>query len=31
VKTTKEQRVGAFFLARSTLGVERHIGAPGWD
>ncbi len=30
VKTTKKQGVGARSLAHSTLGVERHAGAPGW-
>jgi len=31
VKTTKEQRVGARSLVRNILGVEGHVGAPGWD
>jgi len=31
VKTTKEQGVEACFLARSTLGVEGHARASGWD
>jgi len=31
VKTIKEQEVGACSLARSTLGVEGHVGTPGWD
>jgi len=29
VKTAEEQRVGAHSLARSTLGVEGHVGALG--
>jgi len=31
VKTTKKLGVGACSLARNTLGVEGHVGAPGWD
>jgi len=27
----EKQGVGACSLARSTLGVEGHAGAPGWD
>jgi len=27
----EEQGVGARSLARSTLGVEWHVGGPGWD
>ncbi len=30
LKTTKEERVRVRSLARSTLGVERHVGALGW-
>jgi hypothetical protein len=28
--TTKGKGVGAHFLVRSTSGVERHAGLPGW-
>jgi len=31
VKIAKEQGVGARSLARNTLGVGGHVGAPGWD
>jgi len=31
VKTTEGKGVGARSLTRSTLGVEGHAGAPGWD
>jgi hypothetical protein len=31
MKTAKKQRVEARSLAHSTLGVEGHAGAPGWD
>jgi hypothetical protein len=31
MKTIKEQGVRARSLARSTLGVEGRVGAPGWD
>jgi len=31
VKTTKEQGVEALSLARNTLGVEGHAGAPRWE
>jgi len=27
----EEQGVGACSLAHNTLGVEGHVGAPGWD
>jgi len=27
----KEQEIRAHSLARSTLGVEGRVGAPGWD
>ncbi len=30
MKTTKEQRIGARSLVRSTLGVEGRAGAPEW-
>ncbi len=30
VKTMKGERVGACSLARNTLQVERHAGAPRW-
>jgi len=31
VKTTKGKGVKTHFLACNTLGVEGHVGAPGWD
>jgi len=31
MKTTKKLEVEARSLARSTLGVEGHVRAPGWD
>jgi len=31
VKTMEGERVGVRFLAHSTLGVEGHARAPGWD
>jgi len=30
VKTVERERIGARSLAHSTLGVEGHVGAPGW-
>ncbi len=30
VKTIEGKGIGAGSLARSTLGVEMHVGAPGW-
>jgi len=30
-KTTEDERVEARSLAHSTLGVEGHARAPGWD
>jgi len=30
METTKEERVRVCSLARNTLGVERHVGAPRW-
>jgi len=30
VKTTKGKGIGACSLTRSTSGVDRHVGAPGW-
>jgi hypothetical protein len=30
VKTTKGKGVGAHSLAHNTLGVEGHVGVPGW-
>jgi len=30
MKTTEEKGVGVHFLACITLGVERHVGVPGW-
>jgi hypothetical protein len=31
VKTIEGEGVGARSLARNTLKVEGHVGAPGWD
>jgi len=31
VKTTERERVGVRSLARNTLEVEGHAGAPRWD
>jgi hypothetical protein len=31
METMEEQRVEARSLVRSTLGVEGHVGASGWD
>jgi hypothetical protein len=31
VKITEGDGVGACSLVRNTLGVEGHVGAPGWD
>jgi hypothetical protein len=31
MKTKKGQRVRARSMVHSTLGVEGHAGAPGWD
>jgi len=31
VKTMERERVGAHFLTCTTLGVEGHAGALGWD
>jgi len=31
VKIAEEQGIGTGSLARSTLGVEGHVGALGWD
>jgi hypothetical protein len=31
VRTMEEQKVGACFLVRSTLGVEGRVKAPGWN
>jgi len=31
VKQLKKKRVEARSLTRSTSGVGRHVGAPGWD
>jgi len=31
LKTMEEQGVEARSLVRNTLGVEGHVGAPGWD
>jgi len=30
VKTTERKGVEAYSLGCSTLGVEEHVGAPGW-
>jgi len=31
VKITEGEGVGACSLAHNTLGVEGHVGVPGWD
>jgi len=31
VKATEGERIGAHSMARSTLGVKRHVKAPGWE
>ncbi len=31
VKTVEESGNGACSLTRNTLGVEGHVGTPGWD
>jgi hypothetical protein len=31
MKTTERKRIGVHFLACSTLGVEGHAAALGWD
>jgi hypothetical protein len=31
LKTMEEQGVGARSLVCSTLGIEGHVGVPGWD
>jgi hypothetical protein len=31
VKTAEEQKIEACSLACSSLGVEGHVGVPGWD
>jgi len=31
VKTMEGEKVGVRSLVHNTLGVEVHVGAPGWD